>query len=73
MRGPQGLALAVVILQRIFEHNQAEFTRKDSRSVPVIAVLEEAQSVLGSVASQGEAPSSPGWKRDASTISARSS
>jgi len=29
MRGPQGLALAGVILQRIFEHNQAEFTRKD--------------------------------------------
>ena len=56
MRGPQGLALAGVILQRIFEHNQAEFTRRDSRSVPVIAVIEEAQSVLGSVASQGEGP-----------------
>ena len=56
MRGPQGLALAGVILQRIFEHNQAEFTRKDSRSVPVIAVIEEAQSVLGSSVSQGEGP-----------------
>ncbi len=56
MRGPQGLALAGVILQRIFEHNQAEFTRKDSRSVPVIAVIEEAQSVLGSSAGQGEGP-----------------
>ena len=56
MRGPQGLALAGVILQRIFEHNQAEFTRKDSRSVPVIAVIEEAQSVLGSSVGQGEGP-----------------
>jgi hypothetical protein len=56
MRGPQGLALAGVILQRIFEHNQAEFTRKDPRSVPVIAVIEEAQSVLGSSAGPGEGP-----------------
>ena len=56
MRGTQGLALAGVILQRIFEHNQAEFTKKDSRSVPTIAVVEEAQSVLGSSASQGEGP-----------------
>jgi hypothetical protein len=56
MRGAQGLALAGVILQRIFEHNQAEFTKKDSRSVPTIAVVEEAQSVLGSSASQGEGP-----------------
>ena len=56
MRGPQGLALAGVILQRVFEHNQAEFTRKESRGVPVIAVLEEAQSVLGPSAGQGEGP-----------------
>ena len=60
MRGPQGLALAGVILQRLFEHNQAEFTRKDSRSVPVIAVIEEAQSVLGSLAGRRRVPSSPG-------------
>jgi hypothetical protein len=56
MRGPQGLALAGVILQRIFEHNQEEFTKRDSRSVPTIAVIEEAQSVLGSAAGQGEGP-----------------
>jgi len=56
MRGAQGLALAGVILQRIFEHNQGEFTKADSRSVPVIAVVEEAQSVLGTSASQGEGP-----------------
>ena len=39
-----------------FEGNQAEFTKKDSRSVPVIAVVEEAQSVLGATAAQGEGP-----------------
>jgi uncharacterized protein len=56
MRGAQGLALAGVILQELFESNQAEFTKKDSRSVPVIAVVEEAQSVLGATAAQGEGP-----------------
>lgn len=56
MRGSQGLAMAGVLLQRIFEHNQEEFTRKDPRSIPTIAVVEEAQSVLGSTAGQGEGP-----------------
>ena len=57
MRGAQGLALAGVLLQRLFERNQEEFTKKDSRSVPVIAVLEEAQSVLGASArTAGEGP-----------------
>jgi uncharacterized protein len=56
MRGKQGLALAGVILQRLFEHNQEEFTKKDSRSVPTIAVIEEAQSVLGASAGIGEGP-----------------
>jgi hypothetical protein len=56
MRGAQGLALAGVILQRLFEHNQEQFTKKDSRSIPVITVVEEAQSVLGTSAGQGEGP-----------------
>lgn len=56
MRGSQGLALAGVLLQRIFEHNQEEFTKKDPRSIPTIAVIEEAQSVLGTTAGQGEGP-----------------
>lgn len=56
MRGSQGLALAGVLLQRIFEHNQEEFTKKDPQSIPTIAVIEEAQSVLGSTAGQGEGP-----------------
>src|SRR5215469_13355 len=56
MRGAQGLALAGVILQRLFDHNQNEFTKREPRSVPVIAVVEEAQSVLGTRAGQGEGP-----------------
>ncbi|WP_063819122.1 ATP-binding protein [Herbidospora cretacea] len=56
MRGAQGLALAGVILQHIFEHNQVEFTKKNSRSIPTIAVIEEAQSVLSPAAAQGEGP-----------------
>ncbi|WP_459803342.1 ATP-binding protein [Herbidospora sp. RD11066] len=56
MRGAQGLALAGVILQHLFDHNQAEFTKKDSRSIPTIAVIEEAQSVLNPTAAQGEGP-----------------
>ncbi len=56
MRGAQGLALAGVILQDIFEHNQEEFTKADSRAIPTIAVLEEAQSVLGSSVSSAEGP-----------------
>lgn len=56
MRGAQGLALAGVLLQHIFEHNQEEFTKADSRTIPTIAVIEEAQSVLGSSVSNAEGP-----------------
>jgi len=47
MRGQSGLILSGIILQQIFEHNQREFTEADPKSIPTIAVLEEAQSVLG--------------------------
>jgi DNA helicase HerA-like ATPase len=47
MRGANGLILTGLILQQIFEHNQNEFTQSDPNSIPTIAVLEEAQSVLG--------------------------
>lgn len=47
MRGANGLILSGIILQQIFEHNQNEFTKAESNSIPTIAVLEEAQSVLG--------------------------
>lgn len=47
MRGANGLILTGLILQQIFEHNQNEFTMPNPNSIPTIAVLEEAQSVLG--------------------------
>ena len=46
MRGHQGLALSGLILQHIFNHNQEEFTKREAATIPTIAVLEEAQSVL---------------------------
>jgi uncharacterized protein len=47
MRGPQGLALSGIILNHIFEHNQVQFTEADSKTIPTVAVIEEAQAVLG--------------------------
>jgi hypothetical protein len=47
MRGANGLILSGIILQQIFEHNQNEFTKEEPNSIPTIAVLEEAQAVLG--------------------------
>lgn len=47
MRGTQGLHLAGIILSDIFEHNQIQFTEADPQTIPTIAVIEEAQSVLG--------------------------
>ncbi len=46
MRGRQGLVLSGIILRKIFENNQREFTSADRNTIPTIAVLEEAQSVL---------------------------
>ncbi len=46
MRGRQSLILSGLILRRIFNRNQEEFTKKEPHTIPVIAVLEEAQSVL---------------------------
>ncbi len=56
MRGTPSLVLSGLILQRIFEHNQDEFTKMDPQTIPTIAVVEEAQSVLGSSGSSGEGP-----------------
>jgi hypothetical protein len=46
MRGGQSLVLSGLILQRIFDRNQEEFTSADPKTIPTIAVVEEAQSVL---------------------------
>lgn len=51
MRGPAGLTLSGIILRHIFNHNQEEFTRAQPDPIPTIAVIEEAQSVMGSYGS----------------------
>ena len=42
----QALILSGLVMSRIFDHNQKEFTKANSRTIPTIVVLEEAQSVL---------------------------
>lgn len=56
MRGTPALVLSGLILQKIFDHNQEQFTKADPETIPTIAVVEEAQSVLGSSGSSGEGP-----------------
>jgi hypothetical protein len=57
MRGQAGFILSGLILQKIFNHNQNEFTEAEPETIPVIAVIEEAQSVLGqSVGNSAEGP-----------------
>lgn len=46
MRGAQAMILGGLILRRIFDRNQEEFTKPNSQTIPTIAVIEEAQSVL---------------------------
>ncbi len=46
MRGGQSMVLSGLILRRIFDRNQQEFTAADPKTIPTIAVVEEAQSVL---------------------------
>jgi hypothetical protein len=46
MRGHQSLILSGIILRRIFDRNQMEFTEAIPKTIPVLAVIEEAQSVL---------------------------
>jgi uncharacterized protein len=70
MRGGQSLVLSGLILQRIFDRNQEEFTAADPKTIPTIAVVEEAQAVLMKVR-QHRDPISLGLRRDANTISAR--
>jgi DNA helicase HerA-like ATPase len=46
LRGGPSMILAGLILRRIFDRNQAEFTKAVPQTVPTIVVIEEAQSVL---------------------------
>ncbi len=57
VRGSSSLILSGLILQRIFDHNQSEFTKSNPDTIPTIMVVEEAQSVLNSKSnSSGEGP-----------------
>jgi hypothetical protein len=56
MRGSQGLQLAGTILSDIFEHNQEQFTEANPRTIPTIAVIEEAQAVLGASGNRDDGP-----------------
>jgi hypothetical protein len=56
MRGAPALVLSGLILQKIFDHNQEEFTKAEPSTIPTVAVIEEAQSVLGSGGGAGEGP-----------------
>ncbi|MDQ6693468.1 MAG: DUF87 domain-containing protein [Chloroflexota bacterium] len=54
LRGGTALILSGLILRKIFDHNQQEFTAAESRTIPTIAVIEEAQSVLKENSSAAE-------------------
>jgi hypothetical protein len=54
MRGTQGMILAGIILRTIFNHNQEQFTEAEPETIPTIAVVEEAQSVLDDRSSASE-------------------
>lgn len=43
----RALLLSGLILRKIFNHNQDKFTEAEPDTIPTIAVIEEAQSVLG--------------------------
>ena len=47
LRGQRGLHLASIVLAEIFAHNASEFTKAAPQIIPCIAVVEEAQAVLG--------------------------
>ena len=63
-RGKAGNNLAGLILDHFFEHNVREFTSKDSKAIPIIAVIEEAQSVLGSDSRMGDSGPFVAWTKE---------
>lgn len=56
LRGSSALVLSGLILNHIFQHNQEQFTRAEPDTIPTIAVIEEAQSVLGPGGGSGAEP-----------------
>jgi hypothetical protein len=64
MRGQRGLHLASIILADIFAHNASEFTKAAPRIIPCIAVVEEAQAVLGSGGTSAEDSPFVSWVKE---------
>jgi uncharacterized protein len=64
LRGQRGLHLASIILAEVFSHNQHEFTKAEPRTVPCIAVVEEAQTVLTSNATSAEDSPFVSWVKE---------
>ena len=64
LRGQRGLQLASIILAEVFSHNASEFTKGSPRLVPCIAVVEEAQAVLGSGGASGEDSPFVSWVKE---------
>ena len=54
LTGGPALVLSGIILRRIFDRNQEEFTAADPNTIPTIAVVEEAQAVLNERSSAAE-------------------
>ncbi len=54
LSGGQALVLSGLVLRRIFDRNQEEFTSADPQTIPTIAVVEEAQAVLNEKATAAE-------------------
>ena len=54
MRSAQALVLSGLVLRRVFDHNQREFTEAEPKTIPTIAVVEEAQAVLNERATSAE-------------------
>ena len=64
LRGTPALILSGLILQRIFDHNQEEFTKAEPQTLPTIAVIEEAQSVLGAGGRTGGEDTYIAWVKE---------
>jgi uncharacterized protein len=64
MRGQRGLHLASIVLAEIFAHNASEFTKATPRIIPCIAVVEEAQAVLGAGGSAAEDSPFVSWVKE---------
>lgn len=64
MRGTPAFILSGIILQKIFDTNQEEFTSAQPRTIPTIAVVEEAQAVLGAREATGAEGPYVAWVKE---------